>query len=126
MHSLLDWHILYHKLTELNKLVIDVQNLVSAAFVFSSKRTFFLLEWKQGWPVVCQAPQIALSWRLTIIREVMLSGFDLELYDPEERPFVLWYLSHVLEAHVASLDAMLPFLKIRGFIGLRFEFKTDL
>ncbi|KAJ7290144.1 Mak10 subunit, NatC N-terminal acetyltransferase-domain-containing protein [Mycena rebaudengoi] len=52
-------------------------------------------------------PACALVWRLSVVREVVLSGFQLELYTSEEKPFAYWYLSQVLEAHLACLDDML-------------------
>jgi hypothetical protein len=53
-------------------------------------------------------PACALVWRISVIREVVLSGFQLELYTSEEKPFAYWYASQVMEAHLACLDDMLP------------------
>ncbi|KAJ7932709.1 Mak10 subunit, NatC N-terminal acetyltransferase-domain-containing protein [Mycena leptocephala] len=52
-------------------------------------------------------PTCALVWRLSVIREVVMSGFQLELYTSEEKPFAYWYASQVMEAHLACLDNML-------------------
>ncbi|KAJ7063693.1 Mak10 subunit, NatC N-terminal acetyltransferase-domain-containing protein [Mycena amicta] len=52
-------------------------------------------------------PSCALLWRLSVIRDVVLSGFQLELYSAEERPFAYWYLSQVIEAHLECLDELL-------------------
>ncbi|KAJ7119014.1 Mak10 subunit, NatC N-terminal acetyltransferase-domain-containing protein [Mycena epipterygia] len=52
-------------------------------------------------------PACALVWRLSVVREVVLSGFQLELYTSEEKPFAYWYASQVIEAHLACLDDML-------------------
>ncbi len=49
-----------------------------------------------------------LLWRLSIIREVFLSGFQLELYVEDEKPFVYWELSHVAHEHLATLDLLEP------------------
>jgi hypothetical protein len=54
-----------------------------------------------------QLPACALVWRLSVIREVVLSGFQLELYTSEEKPFAYWYASQVMDAHLACLDDML-------------------
>lgn len=47
------------------------------------------------------------SWRLSTVREVVLSGFQLELYSPSERAFAYWYTSIVIDAHLTSLDEIL-------------------
>ncbi|KAJ6606132.1 Mak10 subunit, NatC N-terminal acetyltransferase-domain-containing protein [Mycena vulgaris] len=57
--------------------------------------------------VMKHLPACALVWRLSVIREVVLSGFQLELYTSEEKPFAYWYASQVIEAHLACLDDML-------------------
>jgi hypothetical protein len=49
-------------------------------------------------------PQIPALWRLTSIREVVLSGFQLELYTMEERAFAYWYTAQVLEDHIDCLN----------------------
>jgi len=47
-------------------------------------------------------------WRLSIIREVLLSGFQLELYVEDEKSFVYWELSQVVHEHLATLNALEP------------------
>jgi len=47
-------------------------------------------------------------WRLSIIREVLLSGFQLELYVEDEKPFVYWELSQVAHEHLSTLNALEP------------------
>jgi hypothetical protein len=49
-----------------------------------------------------------LLWRLSIIREVLLSGFQLELYVDDEKSFVYWELSHVAHEHLATLNSLEP------------------
>jgi N-alpha-acetyltransferase 35, NatC auxiliary subunit len=49
-----------------------------------------------------------LLWRLSIIREVLLSGFQLELYVDDEKSFVYWELSHVAHEHLATLKSLEP------------------
>ena len=49
-----------------------------------------------------------LLWRLSIIREVLLSGFHLELYVDDEKSFVYWELSHVAHEHLATLNSLEP------------------
>ena len=53
-------------------------------------------------------PNVILLWRLDIIREVLLSGFQLELYVEDEKSFVYWELSQVTHEHLATLQALEP------------------
>ncbi|RDX47440.1 hypothetical protein OH76DRAFT_1385246 [Lentinus brumalis] len=50
----------------------------------------------------------AQLWRLAASREVILSGFQQELYAPEEKPIAYWYLARVLEVHLCCIDDLLP------------------
>ncbi|CAK5263962.1 unnamed protein product [Mycena citricolor] len=52
-------------------------------------------------------PKCVLLWRLSVVREVVLSGFQLELYTSEEKSFAYWYASQVLHAHLECLDELL-------------------
>ncbi|KAJ8591458.1 Mak10-domain-containing protein [Rhizopogon salebrosus TDB-379] len=47
-----------------------------------------------------------LMYRLSVIREVVLSGFQLSLYTNEERVFAYWYVVQVLEMHLACIDQL--------------------
>ncbi|KAJ7215317.1 Mak10 subunit, NatC N-terminal acetyltransferase-domain-containing protein [Mycena haematopus] len=80
MKSLVDLHIYYTRLTEIN---LPSSNVMK------------------------HLPTCALVWRLSVIREVVLSGFQLELYTSEEKAFAYWYASQVIDAHLVCLDAML-------------------
>ncbi|EMD34296.1 hypothetical protein CERSUDRAFT_140689 [Gelatoporia subvermispora B] len=48
-----------------------------------------------------------LMWRLVCAREIILSGFQQELYSQDERPIAYWYLAHVLDVHLQCLDNVL-------------------
>jgi len=47
-----------------------------------------------------------LLWRLSIIEEVLLSGFQLELYVEDEKSFVYWELNQVIHKHLSILDSL--------------------
>ena len=47
---------------------------------------------------------MALLWRLSVVREVILSGFQLELYSQEEKSFAYWYAVEVIDTHLSCLD----------------------
>ncbi|GLB35595.1 putative mak10 subunit, NatC N(alpha)-terminal acetyltransferase [Lyophyllum shimeji] len=85
--SLLDWHKLYDLLTDITT---TLQGTTSP---------------KDG--LIMQLPKVALIWRLSTIREVIFSGFQLELFSLEERPFAYWYAAQVLEEHLSCLDDLL-------------------
>jgi hypothetical protein len=51
-------------------------------------------------------PKAMLLWRLSIIEEVLLSGFQLELYVKDEKSFVYWELSQVILEHLSILDSL--------------------
>jgi len=57
--------------------------------------------------VLRRIPTIALIWRFSTIRDVVLSGFQLELYSPEEKCFAYWYAARVMKAHLASINELL-------------------
>lgn len=54
---------------------------------------------------------MALLWRLSIVREVILSGFQLELYGPEEKSFAYWYAVEVIDAHLSCLDNLTSIIR---------------
>lgn len=60
--------------------------------------------------IACKLPNIVLLFRLEAMREITLSGFQLELYTPAERPHAYWYAAKVIEAHLECYDELLPFL----------------
>jgi len=57
--------------------------------------------------IIDQVPNAALIWRLSIVREVVFSGFQLDLYSVDERPFAYWYVAQVIEAHLSRIDKMM-------------------
>ncbi|KAF8172074.1 Mak10 subunit, NatC N-terminal acetyltransferase-domain-containing protein [Pholiota molesta] len=86
--ALVEWHGLYDALVQIRD-NLDLEDL---------PRNHLL----------AQLPTVALLWRLSIVREVVLSGFQLELYAPGERAFAYWYAAQVIEAHLNCLDNILP------------------
>lgn len=52
-------------------------------------------------------PKVPLIWRLSSIREIVFSGFQLELFSLEERPFAYYYVSQVIEDHLSCLDDLI-------------------
>ncbi|EIW85641.1 Mak10-domain-containing protein [Coniophora puteana RWD-64-598 SS2] len=85
MKSLVHWH----------ELCVTLQHVSSC------------IEPVQGADVVVQVSRLALSYRLSIIREIIFSGFQLELYNAEERVFAYWYAVQVIGANLEVWHAML-------------------
>ncbi|CDO71912.1 hypothetical protein BN946_scf184940.g59 [Trametes cinnabarina] len=88
MKDVLQWHMLYDMLLK------DVEQHRS-----SDDLTARILK---------AIPEAAQLWRLSACREVILSGFQQELYAPEERPIAYWYLTRVLDVHLACIEDLLP------------------
>jgi hypothetical protein len=57
---------------------------------------------------VRRARVAVLMYRLSVIREVVLSGFQMSLYTNEERVFAYWYIVQVLEMHLSCIDQLMP------------------
>ncbi|KAF8959765.1 Mak10 subunit, NatC N-terminal acetyltransferase-domain-containing protein [Flammula alnicola] len=87
MKALMEWHSLYDTLVQITD-NLDVEDLPRGH-------------------LMTQLPVVALLWRLSIVREVVLSGFQLELYAKEERSFAYWYAVQVIDAHLNCLDNVL-------------------
>ncbi|KAK0442907.1 Mak10 subunit, NatC N-terminal acetyltransferase-domain-containing protein [Armillaria borealis] len=92
MNLAFDWHVFY-------------DHLVNLASHFASDTS-------PVYDVVKQLPNAALIWRLSSIREIILSGFQLELYAEEEKPFAYWYTSQVIEQQLCCLDEILPIVPL--------------
>ncbi|KAI0648442.1 Mak10-domain-containing protein [Trametes meyenii] len=58
--------------------------------------------------ILSAIPQAAQLWRLSASRKVILSGFQQELYAPEEKPIAYWYLARVLDTHIGCIEGLLP------------------
>ncbi|KAJ3892376.1 Mak10 subunit, NatC N-terminal acetyltransferase-domain-containing protein [Lentinula edodes] len=87
--SIFDWHIIY------DTLCVLVEGLDASV---SSTLTFRTLN---------QFSKAVVPWRLASITEVILSGFQLELYHPLERPFAYWFAAQVTDVHLNYLDVLL-------------------
>ena len=56
-------------------------------------------------------PLVAMVWKMTVTREIILSGFQQELYASYERPLAYWYLFEVLHQHLEAhnkLKSVIP------------------
>ena len=102
MKHLTEWHRLYEILMEIrDNIDLDVRFVpVTYFLMLTNPHT-------QALPhcdILTYLPDIALLWRFTIIREIVLSGFQLELYHGEEIPFAYWYSAKVIDEHLKCLD----------------------
>ncbi|KAG6825844.1 hypothetical protein H0H93_000232, partial [Arthromyces matolae] len=87
VNSLLDWHRVYDMTKDITRTLEDTPLSKSS--------------------IVMHLPKVPLIWRLGAIREIVLSGFQLELFSLEERPFAYYYASQVTEEHLSCLDDLL-------------------
>ena len=55
-------------------------------------------------------PRAAVLWKLTVAEEIVLSGFQLELYAPHERSVAYWLLAHILEDHIDCMETLRSFM----------------
>ncbi|KAI0355145.1 Mak10-domain-containing protein [Trametes cingulata] len=58
--------------------------------------------------ILSAIPQAAQLWRLSASREIIFSGFQQELYAPEEKPIAYWYLARLLDVHIGCIEDLLP------------------
>ncbi|KAG0694642.1 Mak10 subunit, NatC N-terminal acetyltransferase-domain-containing protein [Suillus ampliporus] len=86
--SLFDWHDLFAVLMDVSVHLAPLQD--------------------QKHDHVHRARIAVLMYRLSVIREVVLSGFQLSLYTNEERVFAYWYVVQVLEMHLSCIDQLIP------------------
>lgn len=71
-------------------------------------------------------PQIALLWRLRVVREITLSGFQLALYAKDETPFAYWYLARIIERELHCLDRLLGTIEDQQELDYERQFLTVL
>ncbi|KAJ8508180.1 hypothetical protein ONZ45_g9535 [Pleurotus djamor] len=70
-----------------------------------------------------EMPVAVLTCRLNCIREVVSSGFQLELYNPEERAFAYLYIVQLIEVHLSSLDSLDSVVPLATIAKERIEFQ---
>ncbi|KAI0738031.1 Mak10 subunit, NatC N-terminal acetyltransferase-domain-containing protein [Daedaleopsis nitida] len=75
--------------------------------------------------LLAAVPRTAQLWRVSASRDIILSGFEQELYAPEEKPIAYWYLSFVLEQQLGIIEDLLPVVPhdTTAFYELRFQAK---
>lgn len=60
-------------------------------------------------------PKSALLWQLSVAREIILSGFQQDLYATHERPISYWYTAQVIELHLSLIDEFQMVLRHGNF-----------
>ncbi|KXN91924.1 N-alpha-acetyltransferase, 35 NatC auxiliary subunit [Leucoagaricus sp. SymC.cos] len=88
MKALVGWHHLYDAVLEMMSYV-DVSDLPPENIISAVSKAILL-------------------WRLHSIREIVFSGFRLELYAPEERTLAYWYLTQLFELELECYETFLP------------------
>ena len=62
-------------------------------------------------------PNAAIAWRVSIVRDVVLSGLQSDLYTIDQRAFAYWYLTRVIDEHLNFLRDVFPTVS-RGVLAL--------
>ncbi|KAI0792657.1 Mak10 subunit, NatC N-terminal acetyltransferase-domain-containing protein [Abortiporus biennis] len=88
MKSMVDWQ----------QLVDSLQNLTTQLVITDPHTSI----------VISALPSIGRTWQLTIAREIIMSGFQQELYSSHERPISYWYAAKVMELHLAVNEKVQP------------------
>ncbi|KAK7438437.1 N-alpha-acetyltransferase, non-catalitic subunit [Stygiomarasmius scandens] len=96
--EILEWHIVYDKLS------LAVADLDYSALS------------PQDQSLVLATSLTPLYYRLSCMREVLLSGFLLELYNAYEKDFAYWYTAKILEEQLDLLD---EFVSVQNMLGLQ-------
>jgi hypothetical protein len=68
-------------------------------------------------------PETANIWILTAAREIILGGFEQDLYAPYERPLAYWLIAHVTDQHIRSLETLIS-LSLAGRGGFPATYDT--
>ncbi|KAI0263774.1 Mak10 subunit, NatC N-terminal acetyltransferase-domain-containing protein [Gloeopeniophorella convolvens] len=92
----------------LSRSLLEWQDLYNTTVAMAEKAQPTTDEDRSLIDAMCEA---VLVWRLSTIRELLLSGFQLELYLKDELSFVYWYLSQVTQEHLSILsilDSIVP------------------
>ncbi|KAF8162736.1 Mak10 subunit, NatC N-terminal acetyltransferase-domain-containing protein [Crassisporium funariophilum] len=105
MKSLVEWHNLYDILMQITH-NLDLEDVPRGH-------------------LITRLPNVALIWRLSIVREVILSGFQLDLYAPEEKSFAYWYAVQAIEAHLSYLDDLLHLVRDSARVYREMIFQTQ-
>jgi N-alpha-acetyltransferase 35, NatC auxiliary subunit len=61
---------------------------------------------------------VAAHYHLRCTRDIILSGFQLELYSPSERACAYWAAARVLKTHVQTLDVLLQATTAAPVVGV--------
>ncbi|KAG7086374.1 hypothetical protein E1B28_002334 [Marasmius oreades] len=102
-NALLEWHMVYDMLT----IMVDSVDIRPAS------------------SLVFKMPSAALLWRLSTMREVILSGFQLQLYSPAERPFAYLYASQVIDVHLSTIENVMTIVPPESQARQEMEFQQS-
>ncbi|KAI0344977.1 Mak10-domain-containing protein [Trametopsis cervina] len=86
---------------QLMRSVLDLQALQDAFLVLQS---LVVVSNPQSKHVLKVLPEAANAWKLDAAREIVLSGFQQDLYPAYERPFAYWLVAHIIDQHIQTLE----------------------
>ncbi|TCD64688.1 hypothetical protein EIP91_003802, partial [Steccherinum ochraceum] len=66
-----------------------------------------------------------LLWQISVAREIVLSGFQQELYTAEERPVAYWYAAQILKIHLTLLVTVQKVVPEETHAHAEMQFQTE-
>ena len=121
MKHLIGWHRLY-------EIFVEIKDNIDLDVRLGASHNYHNNEFLQALPrcdILAYLPDVALIWRFSIIREIVLSGFQLELYLGDEIPFAYWYAAKITDEHLRSLDCISS-TAVHGMTFFRLLFKLKI
>lgn len=104
MKSVADWILLEDAFLNLaTHVVVSVRIMLNIIPLRSSHSS---LQSPHAVHTISALPLSAETWKLSVAREIILSGFQQELYTAYERPLAYWCLAKLLEEHLEVLDRL--------------------
>ncbi|GJE88083.1 Mak10 domain-containing protein [Phanerochaete sordida] len=76
-------------------------------------------------PVLHTLPHVAALWKFTTAREVIIAGFQQELYAAYERPLAYWYIVHILESQLETLDHVKHIIPTGSFARHELDYQVQ-
>ncbi|KAI0085943.1 Mak10 subunit, NatC N-terminal acetyltransferase-domain-containing protein [Irpex rosettiformis] len=104
----------------LMKSIIDLQALQDA---FDVLKADVVVSNPRSVHIMAALPEAANMWKLTVAREIILSGFQQDLYAPHERPLAYWLVAHIIDQHIYLLETLRSLLMPGILMKLEWEYQ---
>lgn len=111
MKTLVGWHHCFDAISEM-MLFVDVSvrlpllPILTPSYLLHPLTNSLVYQDLPSTNLLSAIPNAVLLWRLQSIREIVFSGFQLELYAPEERTLAYWYLARLFELELECCEKL--------------------